>query len=193
VGKNLLADCIALLITGRNADPLPFPGDEDEQRKVITSTFGTGAGLFVFDEAHTIAGKPLARALTATSYTDRILGVSQMANFPNVVTWVALGNQVQIRGDLVRRVYRISLRPDDPNPDRRATSGFRHPDLRQWTRTNRGRLVTAALTLVRAWFAAGQPTEPAEVGFGSFEAWQRIIGGILHAARVDGFLANTVQ
>ncbi|WP_162252809.1 DNA polymerase [Knoellia sp. Soil729] len=191
VGKNLLADCVAILIMGENAHPLPYPSDDDELRKVITSTFGTGAELFVFDEAHSIGGRSLARALTATTYTDRILGVSQMANYPNTVTWVALGNQVQVHGDLARRVYRISLRPTDPDPDRRHASQFRHPDLRAWTRANRGELVGATLTLVRAWFAAGQPTAPNGVSFGSFEAWDRIIGGILHVAGVEGFLGNT--
>ena len=191
VGKNLLADCVALLVTGGNAHPLPYPSDDDELRKVITSTFGTGAELFVFDEAHSIGGKSLARALTATTYTDRILGVSQMANYPNTVTWVALGNQVEVHGDLARRVYRISLRPIDPDPDRRDVSQFRHPYLREWTKGNRGLLIGAALTLVRAWFAAGQPTAPNGVSFGSFEAWDRIIGGILHVAGVNGFLGNT--
>lgn len=193
VGKNLMADCIALLVTGSNADPLPFPGDDDELRKVITSTFGTGAPLFVFDEAHTVAGKSLARALTATSYTDRILGVSRMATYPNNATWMALGNQVQVQGDLARRVYRIALRPPQPDPERRRNGQFLHPDLRAWTRQNRPHLIQAVLTLVRGWFAAGQPAAPTGVSFGSFEAWDRIIGGILYVAGVPGFLANLAR
>ena len=193
VGKNLLADCLALLVTGANADPLPYPNDDDELRKLITSTFGTGAELFVFDEAHSIYGKSMARALTATSYNDRILGVSRMAKYPNKVTWVALGNQVQVHGDLARRVYRIALRPNDPNPERRRSTQFQHPDLRTWTRINRASLIQAALTLVRAWFAADQPTAAAGVSFGSFEAWDRIVGGILHVAGVEGFLENLAQ
>ena len=190
VGKNLTADCIALYAMGRNADPLPYPDDDDEQRKVITSTFGTGAQLFVFDEAHHLRGKSLARALTATSYTDRILGVSRMACYPNTVTWVALGNQVQVHGDLARRVYRIALRPTEPDPDRRSSDQFRHPDLRSWTRANRAALIQAALTLVRGWYAAGQPAAPSPCTFGSFEAWERIVGGILHHAGVPSFLGN---
>ena len=193
VGKNLMADCLALLITGSDAVPLPFPGDDDELRKVITSAFGTGAELFVYDEAHTLAGKSLARALTATNYTDRILGVSQMARYPNNVTWLALGNQVQVHGDLARRVYRIALRPTQPDPERRPNDEFQHPDLRAWTRQNRAQLIQAVLTLIRGWFAAGQPTAPAGVRFGSFEAWDRIIGGILYVAGVPGFLANLAR
>ena len=117
----------------------------------------------MFDEAHSINGRSLARALTATTWNDRILGVSRMARYLNAITWVALGNQVQVHGDLNRRVYRIALRPTGPNPDQRKSSQFRHPDLREWTRAHRGELVQAALTLVRAWVAAGQPPPPSGV------------------------------
>ncbi len=191
VGKNLLADCLSIVATGRSADPLPYPSDDEETRKLITAAFGTGADLFVFDEAHVIEGRSLARALTATTWIDRILGVSRVASYPNAVTWVALGNNVQIRGDLVRRVYRIALHPAEPNPENRAASSFRHPDLRAWTLANRASLVEAALTLVRAWVANGRPAGPRAESFGSFEAWERVVGGILHLAGVEDFLANT--
>ncbi|MGI9157300.1 MAG: hypothetical protein ACR2FG_11810 [Marmoricola sp.] len=191
VGKNLLADCVAILHTGSNADPLPFPRDDAEMGKVITSAFGTGRDLFVFDEAHVLEGTSLARALTATSWNDRILGVSQLADYPNRVTWVALGNNVAIKGDLARRVYRVALHPDVPNPESRPTSDFRHPDLRTWTLKNRRNLVTAGITLVRAWFSRGQPSSPSGARFGSFERWELVIGGILHVAKVPGLLENT--
>ncbi len=121
VGKNLLADCLATVVTGHDARPLPFPRDDVELGKVITSTFGTGSELFVFDEAHVLEGRSLARALTATTYEDRILGVSRMAQYPNRVTWVSLGNNVQVVGDMARRVYRIAIHPAHPNPEARQT------------------------------------------------------------------------
>ncbi len=125
VGKNLLADCFAIMVTGQNADPLPFPRDEEELRKVITSTFRTGAGLFIFDEAHVVGGTPVARALTATTWSDRILGHSRLAQYPNRITWVSLGNQVRVEGDLARRVVRVGLHPETPTRRiaRRALSG----------------------------------------------------------------------
>ncbi len=189
VGKNLLADCLAIVVTGSNIDPLPFPGNDDELRKMITSNFGTGASLFVFDEAHVLKGASLARALTAVTYTDRILGHSRMGSYPNRVTWMALGNQVQVHGDIARRVYRIALRPKEADPERR--TNFSKPDLRQWTRDNRKELVEAILTLIRAWFAAGSPAAPITMGFGSFEQWQRITGGIVAHAGLPDFLGNT--
>lgn len=194
VGKNLVADCLSILATGETADPLPFHSDDDEEnRKVITSAFRTGADLFVFDEAHIIRGNALARALTSARYKDRQLGVSQMLGFPNRVTWVALGNRVRVEGDIVRRVYRVALMPTTPNPQDRPESGFRHPDLRSWTRANRAELLAAGLTLVRAWFAAGCPKSSRGVTFGSFEEWDRVVGGIVEHAGQEGFLTNLVE
>jgi hypothetical protein len=195
VGKNLLADQILTVYTGSAAEPMNWVSEPEELRKQITAAFRTGAEFFVFDEAHTVEGAPLAQALTASTWQDRILGVSTMANFPNVITWMSLGNQVQVRGDLTRRVYRIALRPRYSNPQDRAASSFRHPglsglDLGSWTRKHRAELMTAILTLVRAWFAQGQPRPSRSASFGSFEAWERIAGGIVQVAGIEGFLGN---
>lgn len=193
VGKNLFADCLSILITGRPADPLPYTSDDVEHRKVVTSAFRAGSRLFVFDEAHTLEGASFARAITSITYRDRILGVSTMAEFPNRITWVSLGNQVHVRGDMTRRVYRIALHPDYANPMDRHESTFRHPDLRAWTRLNRAELLRACLTLARAWFVAGGPTPTSSTAFGSFEIWQKTVGGILEIAGVPGFLDNLFE
>lgn len=195
VGKNLLADQLLTVYTGSAAEPMNWVSEPDELRKQITAAFRTGAEFFVFDEAHTIEGAPLAQALTASTWQDRILGVSTMANFPNVITWISLGNQVQVKGDLTRRVYQIALRPPYANPQDRKAETFRHPgqsglDLGSWTRKHRAELMTAILTLVRAWFAQGQPRPKRGVQFGSFEVWERIVGGIIEVAGLTGFLDN---
>lgn len=195
VGKNLLADSILTVYTGQAAEPMNWVPEADELRKQITAAFRTGAEFFVFDEAHTVEGAPLAQALTATTWQDRILGVSTMANFPNVITWMSLGNNVQVKGDLTRRVYRIALRPRYANPQDRKAETFRHPgtsglDLGSWTRKHRAEIMGAILTLVRAWFAKGQPRPKRGVSFGSFEIWERITGGIIETAGLVGFLDN---
>lgn len=195
VGKNLLADNILTVYTGTAAEPMNWVPEADELRKQITAAFRTGAEFFVFDEAHTLEGAPLAQALTATTWQDRILGVSTMAAFPNVITWMSLGNNVQVRGDLTRRVYRVALRPKYANPQDRKAETFRHPgtsglDLGSWTRKHRRELMTAILTLVRAWFAQGSPRPKRGVSFGSFEVWEKITGGIVETAGLTGFLDN---
>jgi hypothetical protein len=67
-------------------------------------------------------------------------------------------------------------------------SGFIHPDLRGWAKANRHRLIRAILVLVRSWIARGQPD--GEIILGSYEAYSRIVGGILQCAGIDGFLGD---
>src|SRR5262249_7644769 len=94
---------------------------------------------------------------------------------------------IVVRGDLARRCYWIRLVPDVADPSQRRD--FKHPQLLGWARDHRAELVAAALTIVRAWFAASRPR--AEVpAFGSFEDWSQIVGGILAHAGIDGFLDN---
>ena len=192
-GKNLLADIISVLFTGRSIQTLPYSTDDAEQRKVITSAFRDGHSVLLFDEAHQIEGANFARALTSHSYQDRILGSSVIAEFPNNRTWISLGNQVQIKGDMARRVYRVRLEYEGSRPESRPASSFRHPDLRQWAHDNRAQLVRACLILVRAWYALNRPTAPLPFRMGSFEKWQEILAGILWVAGVPDFLANVPQ
>lgn len=192
-GKNLMADVISILTTGKAAQTLPYTTDNDEQRKVITSAFRSGNAMLLFDEAHEIEGSSFARALTSHSYQDRILGASNMAEFPNNRTWISLGNQVQVKGDMSRRVYRVRLEYPGARPESRDVAQFRHPDLRQWCLDNRAALVKACLTLVRAWFALGKPAAKLPFRMGSFERWQETLAGILWVAGVDSFLENVPQ
>lgn len=190
VGKNLFADCVSILATGEAAEPLPYVASEEEMRKQITASFSGGRELFVFDEAHTVEGAQLARAVTSVNYTDRVLGVSRMAKFPNRVTWAALGNKVQVNGDMSRRVYFIYLHPSGRDVMDRQESEFRHPDLKLWTAENRSALVAAALTVLRGWYAAGRPRFSRGTSMGSFEPWDRLMSGALAYAGFPAFLTD---
>lgn len=192
VGKNLLADNLAVLVTGEPATPLPYVQDEDETRKQLTAAFRTGAELFVFDEAHHIKGANLARGLTGRTWADRVLGASTMVEYPNQVTWMALGNQVFVDGDLYRRVYFVKITGDERSHDREG-SEYRHPDLTQWARDNRPTLVAAVLTVLRGWVAAGRPGFSRGATMGSFEAWDRMMSGICAFAGHPEFLTDAKE
>jgi hypothetical protein len=192
VGKNLLADNISVLVTGEAATPLPYVQDEDETRKQLTATFRTGSEMFIFDEAHQIAGANLARALTGRTWSDRVLGSSTMVEYPNKVTWMALGNQTQVMGDLYRRVYFVHIGGDERSHDREGHE-YRHQDLTGWARENRPKLVMAVLTLLRGWVAAGRPGHSRGATMGSFEAWDRMLSGICAFAGYPEFLTDAKE
>lgn len=190
VGKNKFANVVSIVATGELATPLGYNRDGEEQRKVMTSVFRTGRTLMVFDECHHLEGEHFSRAVTSPTYSDRVLGGSVMVEFPNRATWMTLGNGVRVDGDMVRRVYQIGMRTEHPNPQDRPSSAFRHPDIEGWTTEHRATILAALLTLVSAWHAAGRPGPEGGTSFGSFEGWERVVGGIFRVAGVPGFLGN---
>lgn len=190
VGKNLLADVISIIVYGHAAVTRPMSSENEEVRKTVTSALRRGEALVVFDESHVIQGRALAQALTSETWSDRVLGVSEDIHLPNMATWLALGNQVTVNADCVRRVYWIRLAPEYANPQDRAADSFRHPDLKEWTTEHRGELLTAVLTLIRAWYAAGCGYVPRGESFGSFTRWEKTVGGIVQTAGLEGFLAG---
>ena len=84
---------------------------------------------------------------------------------------LATGNNVSLRGDTSRRALVSRLESPLERPEDR--KDFRHPDLLEWVRAERPRLVTAALTVLRAHVVAGRPLTVHRMG--SFEAWSSVI------------------
>lgn len=188
-GKGLLLLTLSLIATGEPPEVMELPGDGDEQRKTVTSVLLSGKLLVAWDELHVVAGRTLAAILTAEVYSGRILGANKLATVRNKLVQVALGNNVEVRGDMKRRVLPSRLVPDTDHPEHRI--GFRHPDLAGWVREHRGELMAAAFTLWRNWLARGRPE--ADVTMGSFERWARTIGGVLQQADIAGFGTNTAE
>ena len=186
VGKNLLAESCMYVATGEWIQTDPLPTDAEEQRKQITALMSTGRSVALFDEAHIITGTSLARLITSTTWGDRLLGYSKQVSYPNRITVVALGNNVEVQGDMPRRSILIRLESQLARPYDR--QDFRHDNLRDWVEERRPDLVAALLTILVSWHQAGRPKGAARLG--SFDAWAEIVGGALIHAGVDGFMSN---
>lgn len=84
----------------------------------------------------------------------------------------------------------IEFTVNTEHPENR--TGWKHPNIEAYAWSRRGDLIWAALTLTRAWIAAGRSTFTART-LGSFEQWAETIGGILTVAGYDtstDFLGN---
>ena len=112
-----------------------------------------------------------------------------MVRVPVRCTWIATGNNPSLSGEMVRRSVRIRLDAKTDRPWLRDPGQFRHADLRAWVRQHRSELVWAALVLGRAWLARGRPASGTPQ-LGMFESWSQVLGGILAAAEISGFLGN---
>ena len=188
-GATLLVEAIACIVIGRGLASVTEGQDEDEWRKRLFSYLRLGPSLVLIDNvSRRLGSAALASLLTAwPTWQDRVLGESEMREVAVRCAWVVTGNNVGLSHEMARRSVRIRL---DAHVDRPwLRNGFRHADLLGWVRENRGRLVWSALVLVRRWLAAGQP-EPQCLRLGMYEPWTRVIGGILAAAGIPGFLGN---
>ncbi len=186
-GKGLLVQACLWPALGFSLDIRSGARDPDEWRKRITSELVAGKPVIGFDNATTrLDSEHLAAALTATLWTDRVLGQTRVVTIPNRSVWVCTGNNLAFSKELARRVVWIRLDAKVEAPEQR--TGFRYPNLVAHVREHRTALVAAALTLCRAWLAAGRPVGKQVMG--AFESYAGVLSGILDIAGVPGFLAN---
>jgi hypothetical protein len=186
-GKGLLADVACLIASGRKADVMTLVhGNAEEHEKRITALLLAGAQWVLIDNATSLVSAPLAAVLTTTQWRGRRLGKSEMVDVPNDATWVATGNNVELSDEIARRTIPIRLNPGVERPEDR--TGFLHPELLQWSREHRSILVSACLSLIRAWVDAG--CLEGTTTLGSYESWARVLGGVLGVSGVSGFLAG---
>lgn len=173
-GGSLVTHAVSTIATGRDAAVMSWPEKEDEVEKVLGGLALRGASLVVFDNiARDLNSATLNRTVTAKNTIGlRVLGVSETPEIRWRAVLLGSGNNVNVPGDMGRRVLEARMETPLENPE--ARTDFRHPDLLGWVRGHRPRLVAAGLTLLRAWVVAGRPDMGTPV-WGSFEEWASLI------------------
>ena len=162
---------------------MAYTNDREELRKKITTLAMEGERLVLLDNlAGAVGNDVLDNALTASHWKDRILGGNRVFDGPLNLTWYGTGNNVQLQADTSRRVCHIRLESEDEKPETK--SGFKYPNLREHIRSHRGPLLAAALTILRAWYAAGRPSQNLPA-WGSYEGWSMIRDVIVFAGLDD--------
>jgi hypothetical protein len=186
-GKSLLAKIACIIATGKAAAFGVQLGDDAETRKNLTSRLRDGPSIIVIDNAEdTISSPALAACLTADTWEDRLLGCSKMLSLPMRAAIIATGNNLRVGRDMPRRCFYIRLDANEVQPWRRDGFAYRLPEH---AIKNRGRIVSALLTMARAWLCAGCPRGDNPT-LGSFEEWCNVVGGVLQFAGLTGFLGN---
>ncbi len=169
-GKGKLVDIASAIATGREAGVIPQCAAEEELEKRIDAELLEGAGAIAIDNCtHPIDGNKLCSMLTQATVNLRPLGGSKRVTVPTAVFLSCTGNNLVVQGDMTRRVVVARL-----------NAGVERPELREFNfepvakaKAERVRYVVAALTIMRAYRAAGSPTQ--EKPLGSFEKWSRLV------------------
>lgn len=188
-GSGYLMDGASIIITGDRCKATIFNRSDEENSKVITTKLRTdNAAILFFDNVnHYVDSPSLASALTAGTYTGRVLGVSEEITVPMMGIWAMSGNQLSFSNELARRGILIALKPNEARPEDR--QNFKHKNYHKWAKDHRSELVWAVCTIIQNWVAKGMQDWSGKP-LGSFETWSQIMGGILEDARIEGFLEN---
>jgi hypothetical protein len=174
-GKSLLADVVSLIATGRDAAVMAQARSSEEDKKRLLSILLHGDPIIVIDNVERdIFGDALCSILTQTTYKDRILGENTVVSVPTNAMFIATGNNLTFRGDMLTRALLVRIDPQCERPEERQFTG----DLRQHVRALRGELVSAILTILRAYHVAGRPAQDLKT-FGRFEEWSDLVRSAL--------------
>ena len=191
-GKSLLALIMRTIHGGVFRSEIPR--EEDERRKVITSILdSTSAPVVQFDNVSgTLRSSTMDGLLTSAVWSDRRLGVNVTVELPNDRLWVVTGNNVQIGGDLDRRVLWSTINANLEHPELRSSTEFGIPNIEEWVAAHRGEILHAMLVLIRNWTAAGMPTDEAPTS-DSFGRATQVLQGILSHSNISGVVGHSTS
>src|SRR6185437_14114702 len=150
-GKSLLVDLMSVLATGRLMPVLSQGKTEEEFEKRLGASLLAGDACISIDNCEApLSSALLCQALTQGELNIRLLGYSRNVGAATNATFFATGNNLLIAGDLTRRCLLGSLDAKVERPELRSFT----VDVVEEAYAQRGELVVAALTILRAWLIA---------------------------------------
>jgi len=166
-GKSLLAELVSLTTTGKELTTISQAENEGEEGKRIMAVLQDGDPVVCVDNVERPLGSStLCIVLTSREYTGRILGETRKATYPTNIIFLATGNNLVFVGDLSTRVLLCNLDPKVEKPEERKFDR----DIKSYVLKNRGKIIRAGLTILRAYAIAGWPKQEIQP-FGRFEEW----------------------
>ena len=173
-GKSFLFDICSVIATGQVCPVMAAGANEEETEKRLGAALMAGQSIISIDNFNgDLGGDALCQIIERPIVDIRILGKSERARIESRSTIFATGNNLRLVGDLTRRVIICRLDAKSERPELRA---FKRNPLEDIF-ANRGLYVAAALTVVRAYFAAGKPNPAPPLG--SFGGWSDTVRSAL--------------
>lgn len=170
-GKSLYVDAVSIIATGNEASVLEYSRKPEEFTKALDAALIAGDSFISIDNVEApIEGASLCSTLTQRSRTIRVLGKSKIIVVPCMAAITITGNNIVLKGDIVRRILSFRLNAQCERPELRE---FRQ-DLLLEARERRGELVAASHTIVAAYINAGSPDQGLPP-FGGFGQWDKTV------------------
>lgn len=187
-GKDYCANITGLVIEGTAVEEPPISsgefrssGTNDEIRKKIVSNFILGKKRFhSSNNKGKINNAVFESILTATFFSDRILGGNDTKTFSNEIDFSLSGNlTLTMTPDLANRSRFINLFLDIEDANERK---FENPNLHKWVLDNKSLIISAIFSLIKNWVNKGCPK--GSIPFASYPEWAEICGGIMETAKI---------
>jgi hypothetical protein len=189
VGKTKLAHIASIIRSGRAPGVISYHPDEEEFEKQIATMVRAGYRSIVIDNAKLsgrnteVSSGVLERSITDPVLNFRQLGSSSVIREPNCHLFLLTTNNAKLSRDLALRSCPIELHyKGDPNARR-----YKIADPVQFAHEHRTQIMSELLGMYSIWLASGKPTIRTTSRFGP---WASLIGGVLKANDLNGFLSN---
>ena len=196
LGKTVLAQVLAILRDGRPTRTLSYNPNDEEFEKALGAKVKAGLTTIVVDNAKAdgrrggggggIDSACLERCVTDEVLSFRLLGASEEIRAENSHLFCVTANAPVVSRDLLTRSLVIRLHHDG-DPARRA---FTCDDPEAYALEHRPELLGELVGMVAAWLAAGKPLDAAAKSRFNKKGWGPVVGGVLRANGVAGFLAD---
>lgn len=186
-GKDYCAGITGIVYEGTRTEEPPISNDEknssnDEIRKKIMACMMQGKKRFHSSNNKGLINNAVFESVTTSeTWSDRILGRTQVVEFDNEIDYSFSANiGTKLTPDLANRsrVVNLHLVQEDAN-----SRTFKNPNLHEWVKDNRTLIISALYALVKNWFDKGSP--PGSEPFTSFPHWAKIVGGVMETAGYD--------
>ncbi|POR42700.1 PriCT-2 domain-containing protein [Methylobacterium sp. V23] len=169
-GKSFLVDIASAIATGRLCPVIAAGKTEEETEKRLGALLRDGVAVVSIDNVNSeLGGDMLCQMTERPLVRVRILGKSEAPEIEVKSTTFATGNNLTLVGDMTRRTVLCTL-----------DAGMERPELRVFdfnpverVLADRGTYVAAAMTIIRAYRAAGLPSVCGPIG--SYEEWSEAV------------------
>jgi putative DNA primase/helicase len=173
-GKSYIIDLASAINSGERAPVLTAGRSEEETEKRLVAALLSGQTIISIDNVNgQLGGDALCQIIERPVVAVRPLGQSTFTKVESRASCFATGNNIQLVGDMTRRVLLCSLDPDVERPELRVF----HSNPFDTVLADRGKYVAAALIIVRAYVVAGCPATLPPLA--SFEDWSRLVRSAL--------------
>jgi hypothetical protein len=175
-GKTIQCDIAHLIAIGRIPAHATWPAKDEEQEKLLSTYACSGPAAIVLDNVKGVfGGGAIEQTLTSLSVEFRMLGALVLRTLPWRSVVMISGNNIALTDDMIRRT--LLSRLESPLEDPTQRTDFKRPELVEWVAAERPRLVTLALTVLRAYAYKGFPDTG--VRLASYSAWARVVAGAI--------------